>query len=526
MNDIRKAWNVDPTKADERKEADAREVARNTRIERSKADAEFFCRYYLHHFFSNPITGQFTGLGDWQKEVIEETRTSKRLAYAAPRGHGKTTFVSFALTLRDLLIQQSVFTIYIGPTATSAADRIQEIRTELENNERIREDFGDLLTGEGVADARADQKLRQQSADLALANGARIVGRGCGQSLRGLKHRELRPDRIILDDVDRDDEVATKERIDKRIKWFRRVVLGLQGAKGMCVFVVGNIIARTTLLTAILAMPSFSSRIYRAIKDDGTPLMPALWTTEALEKVRDEVGTDAFETEYQNNPPSEGSRTFREEWLKKRWTYELLATVSPRKIASLDLSKGKSERSDFQAMVAIQRDDQGNIYIRKADINRRTRRELVQRVFQFSQVMDLGSIVSFVVESNGFQEWFKQELQEESAKQGFDLPIVEQIHTVSKYDRVVKIAPMAEGGRIFFPPEEEEDADMKLLRRQMEEFPDGRHDDGPDALAMAIEESGRLTRETGSEVLDLSIFDRDDGSSYEKFSTAYTGAAL
>ncbi|MCC6546177.1 phage terminase large subunit [Candidatus Sumerlaeota bacterium] len=517
MSDLRKGWKVqDASNAQkDRAESEKKDAARKARIERAKSSPEFFCEYYLRQFFSHPETGKFTGLADWQERTHKLAKTEPQVAVAAPRGHGKTTFVSFALTLRDLLIGESLFTIYIGPTHKAAADRIEEIRQELENNERIREDFGDLLTGEGV-DGAPRQPRGQRHDDLSLANGSRILARGCGQSLRGAKHKDKRPDRIILDDVDKDEEAASKDRVDKRIRWFKRVVLGLQGAAGMRVFVVGNIIARYTLLTECLKMKGFASLVFRAVLEDGTPLMPEMWTLEKLSSIREQIGTDAFETEYQNNPPSESSRPFREEWLRRRWTREQLAQTAFRVIAALDLSKGKSERSDFQAMVAIVRDDKGTIYILKADINRRTRTELGNRLFTFSDAIGFESIVSFVIEINGFQEWFSDEVKERSASEGKELPIFPVENRLAKYDRISKVAPIAEGGRLLFPPEDEEDESIKLLRRQLEEFPDGRHDDGPDALAMAVEESARLVRGSGAIVLNITPHDREGSTFYFK----------
>jgi predicted phage terminase large subunit-like protein len=496
-DDLRKAWGVKQSAA-ERAEADRRDRERVARIQRASEDPGYFCQYYLPHYFTTP-------LAPFQEEIISDAETEQRLGVAAPRGHGKTTLLSFALTLRDIVLQRTRFTIYVGPTWSDAVDRIEEIRLEIENNERIREDFGDLLVGEDK------QPRGQKQDDLRLTNGARIMARGCGQSLRGKREKAVRPDRVILDDVDRDEESANPQRIEKRIRWFRRVVLGLEGADGMRVLVVGNIIGRNTLLTWCLdeKRTSWCRKIYRAIQPDGSVLMPGLWTLAKLEAKREEVGNDAFETEYNNNPPSEGSRLFQSAWQQHRWAPEQLATADPGIITALDLSKGKNERSDFQAFVSVRRDAKGNIYILKADIKRRTRKELAERAFTYSEALGLKEQVAFVVESNGFQEWFAEGLDELSAARGMDLPIVQVTHSVSKFDRVAKLSPIAEGGRLLFPPEDQEDENIRILRQQLELFPDDIHDDGPDTLAMAIEESARRRRGPKVFVAPMSPFDRE-----------------
>lgn len=492
--DLRKGWGVDASKKKIDRDAVEADERRRERVRLANVDPQFFCEYYLAHYFKSP-------LAPWQHEVIEDSEdqdANESLAYAVPRGHGKTTFIGFALSLRDLLRGKSNFTVYIGPTKASAADRIEEIKVELENNERILEDYGDMLAGGG----------RKSANDLQLANGARIVARGAGQSMRGVKSREHRPDRVVIDDIDKDEEALKPERVDKRVKWFNRAIRGLRGAGRMQIICIGNVIARKTFLTHCLNHPRFVSRVYRAIQQGGTPLMPHLFTLEILEGIREDQGSDAFNTEYMNDPPGEGTRPFREEWLRARWTRELLALADPGITVSLDLSAAKNERSDFQALVAVQRGPAGEIFLRKADLGRRSRKELVARVITFCEALGLERIRAVVVESNGFQEWFKEELDENSAAAGADLPIVPVTHTLDKYSRVAKLSPIAEGGRLLFPPEDEWDESVKTLHQQFVMFPDDRHDDGPDAAAMAVEETARQVRGSGARGIPISPFDR------------------
>ncbi|MBI1234890.1 MAG: hypothetical protein GC208_10355 [Alphaproteobacteria bacterium] len=492
MSKLRDKWAPEPAGDDDD------EQGRVERLQRAEADPEWFCQYYLAESFQHPETKQFSGLAEWQQEVLALSTEKGNDAFAAPRGHGKTTFLSFALTLRDMIIKRALFTVYISSTFTAACDRISEIRLELETNERIREDFGDLLLRRSGT--------RVSASDLRLSNGTRIVARGSCQAIRGLKNRAARPDRIILDDVDKDDESQSLERLAKRIRWFKKVVMGLAGAGGCKIIVVGNIIARKTLLTDCLANKTFRARVYSAIKDDGTPLMPGLWSIAALTAKRDEIGSDAFNTEYQNRPPASETAPFRPNWLERRWTPELLAAALDSGqavlVASLDLSKGKTEQSDYQAMVAVVR-WKSTIFIMAADINRRPKKALVRRSMAFCEALGLNRLVSFVVEANGFQEWFGDELKEVSAETGHDLPIRLQTHLINKYERVSRLTPFAEGGRLLFPPIEDEDESIRLLRNQLEEFPDGKHDDGPDALEMAVTEAGRLIRGSDALVIPL-----------------------
>lgn len=498
-NDLVKSWGagIDPSRhsqeAEEARRRAADLQARKDRVARANTDADFFCQYYLGHYFSTP-------LADWQHEVIEDDADSS--VSAVPRGHGKTTLIGFGLLLRDLLRGASKFSVYIGSTYKAACERIGELRLELESNEKLLEDYGDLLK---PAEGRS---LKKAADDLELANGARVVARGAGQVMRGLKNKQHRPDMIVIDDIDKDQEVLNPDLVDKKVRWFKAVVRGLQGSRGMRVRVIGNIIARKTFLTAILGDKKFTGRVYRAIKEDGTPLMPALFSLAKLEGIREELGNDKFETEYQNSPPSESTRPFRETWLQRRWTREQLVQVQRRIVVAVDFSKGKTERSDYQAMIAVIRDEAGANYIIKADLARRTRKEFIRRLFDFCIALGLEYLIAVVLETNGFQEWAKEEIDEQSAELGLDLPIVEQDNRLNKYERICRLSPIAEGGRLLWPPEDEEDEHINLLRRQFELFPDDRHDDGPDATEMAVQECAARQRNSSARVLNLSPFDR------------------
>jgi len=63
--------------------------------------------------------------------------------------------------------------------------------------------------------------------DIVTTTGIRISARGAGQSLRGLRQRAARPDLVIVDDLENDQDVENAESREKLLRWVKRAVLNL-----------------------------------------------------------------------------------------------------------------------------------------------------------------------------------------------------------------------------------------------------------------------------------------------------------
>ena len=87
-----------------------------------------------------------------------------------------------------------------GPIVAQAEQFIADIRNEIEDNEDLVRDFGNLM-GSRV----------WNSGRIVTANGIHIVGKGANQKLRGIKYNNTRPDIVIIDDLENDENVATRE---------------------------------------------------------------------------------------------------------------------------------------------------------------------------------------------------------------------------------------------------------------------------------------------------------------------------
>ena len=97
--------------------------------------------------------------------------------------------------------------LIVGGNDKLAEARVHSIRRAFENNKRLIQIFGNLV-GKPWADGF-----------LELANGRQIQAMGRGQSIRGTKAEDFRPDLILLDDFEDPDSVRTPEGREKTESW-------------------------------------------------------------------------------------------------------------------------------------------------------------------------------------------------------------------------------------------------------------------------------------------------------------------
>ena len=124
--------------------------------------------------------------------------SQKYVAISAPRRHAKSTAVTHAYTLASVLFRERSYVIIISDTYSQACQFLGDIKKELNDNEDIKQLF-DIVEIE--KDAEDDIIVR-----FADKHRFRIQARGAEQKLRGLKWDNKRPDLIIGDDLEGDEQ--------------------------------------------------------------------------------------------------------------------------------------------------------------------------------------------------------------------------------------------------------------------------------------------------------------------------------
>lgn len=487
-------------------------------------DLGYFGRAYLKHYFVRPSPSFHEELDEiWTKGVLKgrnpavDAKKISRLdgsknVVAAPRGHAKSTNFTFKDSLHAALYLYKHYIIILSDSSDQAEGFLSDIKTEMEDNQEIRLDFGN------------QQGKVWKSTVILTTGGVKIEAIGSGKKVRGRRHGAWRPDLLVLDDIENDENVNTPDQRRKLDSWFKKAV-SKAGDTYTDIMYIGTILHYDSLLSNTLKNPEYESRTYRAVisfsnRDDLWDKWTELYTnlfdpdhkqharefyleheaemlkgTEVLwpEKldyyklmvIKVSDGDAAFNSELQNDPIDPDSASFQEEWMDY-YEPELVDFKDIRYVfvGANDPSLGKNKKSDTSAIINLAVDlYSGYLYIEMASIEKRKPDQIIKDIFEANRRLkrDYGKgFYKFGVETVQFQYFFKEVMAQLSAEMGEYIPIEEIQSTVNKMLRIESLQPYIKNGYIKF------NAKHKTLIKQLLEYPMGRNDDGPDALQMAV----------------------------------------
>lgn len=499
--------NKDPLKTDYENNKEENKYLRIK--EECRYDFEKFCRTFLGEQFSSTWSTFHYDLVNSLEDIIfnhqkEETKNVR----AAPRGHAKSTFVSFAFILWCICYEYKKTIILISCSADMARLFLTRIREELEFNELIINAFGKL-----------QGSSKWNNSEILTSTGVYCVGKGAGQQMRGLNFKS-RPDLVIIDDLESEESVATETQRATLDKWFSSAVMKM-GAPNCDFFFIGTVLSYDSLLYKLLTLPTYSMwtrKIYRAVIEFSPSTLWLEWeekmtdlsdenshdtATKFYEEHKEEMLKDtkvlweaqrpnmylhlmetrlqdeeAFNSEFQNDPQTEKSRVFKEEWLEDN-TYEYPPNIK-KVYGAVDPSCGKNRRADTSAIVILGEGEDNYIYVLEASIKIRRVEEII---------LDMEAIIGkyydilegFVVETNQFQALFSTTVQQHFIDLGMYVNWIEIFHATNdkKERRINSMIPKIKNGYIKF------NKSHTMLWRQMKNYPKDR-DDGVDCLEMAL----------------------------------------
>lgn len=491
-------------------------AARADRLARASTDFTFFCEWYLKEYFFCPPA-------DYQRILYDVIQTReltpdqcrrltslvpkafrgtfrprkgiRGIVDVEPRQHGKSTRMTFAYPLWCLLFKKVWFVIIIGASRDDAEGQMDNIKFALETNERILADFPPQ-TPEGSGRTWSKSHLQ-------LANGTAVLARGKGGSMRGLRHKQHRPDLVIVDDTFKDQESGSSLIRDKVYKWFSRTVIPLGDS---ALFVVVNTITNEDDLPSRLLDDIRCGRKDNWIglrfsaecpplpgEDHGRPLWPERYSWEDLKAKQREVGSIAYAIEYLSEPLSDEDRIFKSAWIVRARAADI-----PRGLkiyGGVDPATGAHDQS---AMVTIGVDKAGGkIYVLHVAGKTMSTDAFTRQIIDSYRVYHHRRIVMETVQ---FQAVYKDIIVRQAWGEGLKIPLRGMTPgRASKTVRLMSISPLVENGILVFGPGAE------ALIDQLVGYPAAGYDDLCDALYYAVKASegrGGKAVDTGDSYID------------------------
>ena len=472
-------------------------------------------RIYLGHYDKSFFGEYYLGLTYYQHQARWRRNYGlRRHLQLAPRSHGKSKIYSFELPISDICYIDNIRILHVTNVEGEAQKYLLAVRRQFESNQRIVEDFGDLTMG--VDDAtgleyplsgtwsKAMFYVRRSDSTL---KDPTLQAIGAGQAITGGRFN-----RIIADDIIEEGDCDNVKKRDEMEAWWNAVILELLDADGRALM-IGTRKHGDDLYERTQNKPTWTYQIDKAIikypttyeyvtvpdengipklvnikhSGDGVVLAPDMWSMEKMleKKLENQTTPWKFDREQQQEVTEEKNKIFQREWMNNDYEFTPegnILRLCDNKIVDLDkmividgtdLAISKNDKANFFTNVTIAMDDRFNTYILDYVKNKFTFDEQKESIV--NQHRTWGSQL-VGVEAVQYQTALAQHLAFTT-----EVPVVQVPRMKDKIQRAFGIQPYFQNHKVFFRK-----GKHGLIKEELNDFPDGPHDDVFDGLETAM----------------------------------------
>ncbi len=241
----------------------------------------------------------------------------RKIAIAAPRGIGKTT-IARTVASQGILFRDINFISYVSNSSTSATLQTENIKRELVSNKDIRHLFGSIK--ESDFENEMDESFSKESW-VAFGN-TLVMPRGAGQQVRGLLWKNYRPQLIIVDDLEKKDELLNPDNREALKDWFHSDLEKSinRYADDWRIIYIDTLKHQDSLLQELIESSDWKSIVLSICDDNFHSYAPSYMTDaeiqEELTSHREKGKLDIFYMEYMNAPTAKEDASFKTEYFK------------------------------------------------------------------------------------------------------------------------------------------------------------------------------------------------------------------
>jgi hypothetical protein len=448
------------------------------RVVRLEADHEAWFKYYFPDYYkcepapfhiratkrvmNNP---EWYEVRAWSRELAKSARTMMEVMKLVLTGKKKNVLLTSA-------------------TEDDAQRLLLPYKVNFESNNRILHDYGE------------QQGKKWEAGEFITRSGVAFRAIGAGQSPRGTRNESVRPDVVILDDIDTDVEVRNPDRITKKVDWVQAALYGTRSISNPLLFLVcGNIIGKRTTVTE-LAKQADVFEIINIRDKNGKSTWEAKNTEEFIDRTLAKTSYRNAQKEYFNNPMKEGT-VFKEVKfgaVPKLSSCERIVVYADPSTSNKDKSQASKGTSCKAVVVVGYKNLQFFVYWLRVEQTNTSK--FIDWLFEADKyIRDNGAgIYRFWIENNSFQDAFYEqviypEIRNRARQKGRNLPVLKDSRT--KPDKFYRIEgtlePIHRNGDLIFLEKLKDTPDMERMEEQLLDVSaTSANMDGPDALEGAV----------------------------------------
>lgn len=338
---------------------------------------EGFAGAFLSQTYDNPQpTPELHRLG-WDAYCTK----TELVTLVAPREHAKSTAFTHDWGCAALLFRVDPYMLVVSATEDLAKDHLAEMAKVFRESDEVIAHFG---IASMPVDAKTEIVVRFRD-----GYEFRILAKGSGQKMRGLKWRGRRPGIILCDDLEDDEQVENKDRREKFSRWFNRALLPCRRRGGL-VRVHGTIMHEDSLLARLQRSKVWKHLFFKAhegFDDFSSILWPEQFPEARLRGIQAnfiESGDAAgYSQEYLNDPLDSSDAYLSSEWFlpMKELDHERSKIIG----AAADFAISKRDKANRTSLTAGGVDAKNLLHIVGQVVGRWDSLEICDELFAFHE---------------------------------------------------------------------------------------------------------------------------------------------
>ena len=411
------------------------------------------------------------GYGDWDKchdEYLAWDRAHKSDPFKLvlmPRGHLKSTMITVAKTIQEILINPNICILIASAVWGNARSFLAEIKQHLQKNRKLIALYGRFDTATWNSDEIIiPQRTRPNKTPT-------IDTAGIEKTLTS-QHYDL----IIPDDLVTRENITNSEQLQK-VENFRKDLRKLLNPDGRMQVVgtrwhdadvYGHI--EKNLTKEIMGEDRYAVHKRKAT-ENGEPIFPKKFSVSKLKSIKADVGSFEYAANYDNDPVDPETQAFKPPFR----TWKELGDGAVHYGAFDPATSEKKNACDAVVMDACMTRANQLCAVEYKAFQKKEPREMIDRIFDY---VTRFKIRKFIVETNGGQEAWVKLLQDEQRARNVFFEVVPLHQHKDKTSRILALQPRHESGNLLLKE------GMIELEEQMTRFPVSAKLDVVDALAM------------------------------------------
>jgi len=456
-------------------------LQKKQRIEKLEKDDEaWFAYYFPNYYTSEPadfhkkstklvmLNPELYLVRSWSRELAKSARTMMEV-------------------IKLVLTGKKSNVLLVSDSKENAVRLLLPYKVNFEANNRIINDYG---TQQSIGNWEAHE--------FKTKDGKSFRAIGAGQSPRGTRNEAARPDVILIDDIDTDQDCKNPDIIKDRVKWIESALIPTRSiSEPLLIIACGNIIAQYCCITE-MAKKADKHEIINIRDKNGKSTWPQKNTEEMIDRVLKTISYNARQREYFNDPIIEGDTFEKVSYAKAPplRTCEMVVVYADPSTSNKDKPKGKNKSKSYKCVLVegYKNFKYYTYWLRLEQTNNATFIDWLYQAHEYCKSQGVDPIIMYI-ENNSLQDpHYEQVIKPAIYKKAQDecidpIPLrPDRRNKPEKYDRIEgTLQPIDEDGNLHFSDKLKGTKHMDTMEGQMLAVsPNATLIDGPDAKEGAV----------------------------------------